>query len=102
MDCARTAKPKTERAPMDYRRWNPEKMSRIPLRKLTSASKVLAFIAVALVGLIPAAAAVSLKEINPPQTNSAKHPLAIVGVTLINGRGSWPIPDAGVVLPGEK
>ena len=87
---------------MDYRRWNPEIAIRIPLRKGTSAMKMFALMAVALAGLIPAATAASLKEINPPQINQPKHSLAILGVTLIDGRAGRPIPDAVVVLIGEK
>src|SRR5689334_8728778 len=59
-------------------------------------------VAVALASLIRPVPAASLKEFNPPQSPDAKRPLAIVGATLIDGRGGRPIPDAIVVLRGEK
>lgn len=52
--------------------------------------------------LLPFASAASLKEINPPRAPQAKRPLAIVGATLIDGRGAQPVSDSVVVLSGEK
>src|SRR5205814_479603 len=57
---------------------------------------------VILAGLIPAAPAVSLKEFNPPPVPDAKRSLAIVGAALIDGRDGQTIPDAVVIVHGEK
>lgn len=42
------------------------------------------------------------RELNPPAAPAAPRGLAIVGVTLIDGRGGKPVPDAVVVVHGEK
>jgi|SRR5580765_7936762 len=66
--------------------------------------KRLAFIsmALALAGSIPAAAATSLKEINPPPPAPVKKPLAIIGATLFDGRGGAPVQNSVVIVLGEK
>src|SRR6266404_4558352 len=64
----------------------------------------LAFIpmALALAGAILPAPAASLNEINPPPRSPAQKPLAIVGATLLDGRGGPPVQNAVVVVLGEK
>jgi imidazolonepropionase-like amidohydrolase len=49
-----------------------------------------------------AAAATSLKEVNPPPVPDPGHTVAIVGAQLIDGRGGPPVPDATVVVRGER
>jgi imidazolonepropionase-like amidohydrolase len=46
--------------------------------------------------------AASLREINPPRTPDTNRVSAIVGATLIDGRGGPPVADAVVVLRGER
>src|SRR5262245_7379576 len=46
--------------------------------------------------------AASLKEINPPRAPDINRVSAIVGATLIDGRGGPPVADAVLVLRGEK
>src|SRR6185369_9447471 len=58
-------------------------------------------ILVLLTGAASASPANSLKEINVPGADTNRL-LAIVGATLIDGRGGSPIPDAVVVVRGDK
>jgi imidazolonepropionase-like amidohydrolase len=51
--------------------------------------------------LASAAPAISLKEINPPAADTDRV-LAIVGATLIDGRGGPPVSNAVVVVRGDK
>ena len=43
-----------------------------------------------------------LREINPPAAPEGTRITAIVGATLIDGRGGEPLPDAVVVIRGDK
>lgn len=43
-----------------------------------------------------------LTEINPPASPSAQRQLAIVGATLIDGRGGPAVPDSVVLLRGDR
>ena len=60
-----------------------------------------ATILVLLTGAASASPADSLKEINVPGADTNRL-LAIVGATLIDGRGGSPIPDAVVVVRGNR
>jgi len=60
-----------------------------------------ATILVLLTRAVSASPADSLKEINVPGADTNRL-LAIVGATLIDGRGGSPIPDAVVVVRGDK
>src|SRR6267378_596411 len=44
----------------------------------------------------------SLHEVNQVARPDANHVIAIVGATLIDGRGGAPVPDSVVVVRGEK
>src|SRR6476659_3880160 len=60
-----------------------------------------ATILVLLAGAALASPADSLKEINLPGADTNRL-LAIIGATLIDGRGGSPVPDALVVVRGDK
>ncbi|MEO8426592.1 MAG: amidohydrolase family protein [Verrucomicrobiota bacterium] len=60
-----------------------------------------ATILVLLTGAVSASPADSLKEINLPGADTNRL-LAIVGITLIDGRGGSPVPDAVVVVRGDR
>jgi len=45
---------------------------------------------------------VSVREVNQAARPDANHVIAIVGATLIDGRGGPPVPDAAVVVRGER
>ena len=42
------------------------------------------------------------RELNPPTAPAWQRPIAIVGATLIDGRGDRPTPDSAVVVRGER
>src|SRR6266498_1753285 len=44
----------------------------------------------------------SLREVNQVARPDANHVVAIVGATLIDGRGGPPVPDAAIVVRGER
>ncbi len=44
----------------------------------------------------------SIREVNQVARPEASHVIAIVGATLIDGRGGPPVPDAAVVMRGER
>ena len=48
------------------------------------------------------AAKISVHEVNQPERPDANHVIAIVGATLIDGRGGPPIPNAVVIIRGEQ
>ena len=50
----------------------------------------------------PARSFRGLHEVNPVARPDANHVIAIVGVTLIDGRGGAPLSDAAVVVRGER
>ena len=54
-----------------------------------------------LAGVVSTAPAASLKEINPPAADT-NHVVAIVGATLIDGKGGVPLSNAVVVVDGAK
>ncbi len=58
-------------------------------------------ISVLLAGGASAATAASLKEINPPAADTNRV-VAIIGATLIDGRGGLPISNAVVIVRGDK
>src|SRR6266545_2205460 len=58
-------------------------------------------ILVLLAGAASAAPVISLKEINPPAADTNRV-LAIVGATLIDGKGGSPVSNAVVVVRGYK
>src|ERR1051326_8071002 len=79
-----------------------EKVLRVVCRRLAPMRLLLSTAAlVLLTGAASAAPAVSLMEFNPPAaaTNSV---LAIVGATLIDGRGGAPLSDAVILIRGSK
>lgn len=47
-------------------------------------------------------ARVTPRELNPPPVRASSRAVAIVGATLIDGRGGKPVPDSVVVVQGEK
>jgi imidazolonepropionase-like amidohydrolase len=49
-----------------------------------------------------AASGASLREINPPPGPDPSQAVAIVGVQLIDGRGGPPVPDATVLVRGDR
>jgi hypothetical protein len=59
-------------------------------------------ILVLLAGAGSAAPAISLKEINPPPATDTNRIVAIVGATLIDGKGGAPVSNAVVVVRGDK
>jgi imidazolonepropionase-like amidohydrolase len=60
-----------------------------------------AWISVLLAGGVSAATVTSLKEINPPAADTNRV-VAIIGATLIDGRGGLPVSNAVVVVRGNK
>ena len=44
----------------------------------------------------------AVREVNPPGAPNAKHIMAVVGATLIDGRGGPPVRDAVVVIAGGR
>src|SRR6266480_2165539 len=50
----------------------------------------------------PAEVTKSLHEVNQVARPDANHVVAIVGATLIDGRGGAPVLDAAVVIRGER
>ncbi len=44
----------------------------------------------------------SLREVNQVARPDANHVVAILGATLIDGRGGPPVPDAAIVVRGER
>src|SRR5207253_1445239 len=57
---------------------------------------------IALAPFMAASPAVSLKEINPPTAPPSKRALAILGATLIDGRGGPPVSNATVIVLAGK